>query len=108
MSRYISQLSEITDPDLITERNKSFNHLVLNEHEFGNYKVKFSAVADPQITAGTCLFAHQNGFVANGHFEVYISDDGICATLYSGHNVKILDKPFAEYLNIIKLMLLSR
>ncbi|SDD95368.1 hypothetical protein SAMN05216464_103144 [Mucilaginibacter pineti] len=108
MSRYIAQLSETTDPDLITERNKSFNHLVLNEHEFGNYKVKFSAANNPQITAGTCVFTHKNGFIANGHFEVYISDDGIHATLYSGHNVKMLDKPFDEYLNIIKLMLLSR
>jgi hypothetical protein len=97
---------EPADPNLIQQRIDALNELVSESYNLGNYVVTFS-IPEEHHHSGTVIFKHNNGFVANAKFEVYINNETIYASLYTADMVKLLDNPFNEYLNVIKLLTLS-
>ncbi|WP_183566137.1 hypothetical protein [Mucilaginibacter sp. SP1R1] len=103
----INLLKETADPKLIQLRIDALNELVDKSYHLGNYVVTFS-VTEGQPNSGTVEFKHSNGFIAKGIFEVYINNETIYASLYTTDKIKLLDNPFSEYLNVIKLLTLSK
>ncbi|SDE43348.1 hypothetical protein SAMN05216464_106119 [Mucilaginibacter pineti] len=73
----------------------------------GNYTVIFYFTNDEHYI-GTVEFNRKNGKMVKGTFQVYIDNEEVYAALYSTNMVKLIDKPYPEFLNMLKILTLAK
>ena len=95
-------------PSAVNQKKESaILELTAKPFLLGNYTVIFY-FTNHEHYIGTVEFNRNNGKMVKGTFQVYSDNDEIYAALYSTDMIKLIDKPYPEFLNVLKVLTLAK